>query len=621
MELKNIRNFCIIAHIDHGKSTLADRFLELTGTVEKRKMQDQMLDTMSIERERGITIKMQPVRMVYHPNRPIDNLPLTTDQFGQISNIKYQMLSDSTYMLNLIDTPGHVDFSYEVSRSLAAVEGAVLLVDATKGVQAQTLANLEQAQKLGLAIIPAVNKIDLPNARVEETKTEIAKLLHIEESDILHISGKTGEGVPELLERIISQVPAPTGNANSPLKALIFDSSYDAFKGIVAHVRIFDGAIKRHDIVRFMVAGAQSEALEVGIFKPGFESTGQLNAGEIGYIATGLKEINKVRVGETVTLAHNPTNQPYHGYKEPLRVVYASFFPHNADDFDTLRDAFAKLKLNDASFHFEPEQSDALGRGFRCGFLGVLHLDIIRERLKREYDIEPLITIPSVSYQIKLRNGQEQMVYSPSDIKDPANLLEIREPVAKLEILTSQEYLGAIMKLLDESRGIYKETHYITPEKIILRYEAPLAEIIVDFYDRLKSATSGYASLSYDIIGFVKNDLVRMDILVAGDLIEPMSQIVPRVSSEKRGRALVEKLKEIIPRQQFVVTIQASIGGKIIARTDISAVRKDVTKGLYGGDYTRKRKVLEKQKKGKKKMKASGSVNIPPDVYFKVLQR
>ena len=596
MDQKHIRNFCIIAHIDHGKSTLADRFLDLTKTVEKRKMQDQMLDTMSIERERGITIKMQPVRMTYK-------------------------LQATGYELNLIDTPGHVDFGYEVSRSLAAVEGAVLLVDCTKGVQAQTLANLEQAQKLGLAIIPAVNKIDLPNARVAETKTEIAKLLGIDESEVLSISGKTGEGVPELLERIVKQVPAPKGNATGPLKALIFDSSYDAYKGVVANVRLFDGTVRRHDIVRFMIAGTQSEVLEAGIFKPAFESTEELNAGEIGYIATGVKEINKVRVGETVTLVNNPTPEPLHGYKDPLRVVYASFFPQNADDFDTLRDALSKLKLNDASFHFEPEQSDALGRGFRCGVLGVLHMDIIRERLKREYGIEPLITIPSVSYQIKLRNGQEQLIYSPSDIKDPANVLEIREPYAKLEILTSPEYLGAVMRLLDESRGTYKETHYITPEKTILRYEAPLAEIIVDFYDKLKSATSGYASLSYDITGFVKNDLIRMDILVAGDLVEPMSQIVPRASAERRGRAMVEKLKEIIPRQLFAVTIQAAIGGKVIARADISAMRKDVTGYLYGGDYTRKRKLLEKQKKGKKKMKASGKVNIPPDVYFKVLQK
>ncbi len=596
MEQRNIRNFCIIAHIDHGKSTLADRFLDMTHTIEKRKMQDQMLDTMSIERERGITIKMQPVRMTYE-------------------------LQAVSYELNLIDTPGHVDFGYEVSRSLAAVEGAVLLVDSTKGVQAQTLANLEQAQKLGLAIIPAVNKIDLPNARVEETKTEIAKLLNIHESEILSLSGKTGEGVSELLERIVRQVPAPQGNAHGPLKALIFDSSYDAYKGVVANVRIFDGAVRRGDIVRFMIAGTQSEVLEVGIFKPAFESTGELGAGEIGYIATGVKEINRVRVGETVTLVSNPTPEPLHGYQDPLRVVFASFFPQSADDFDTLRDALSKLKLNDASFHFEPEQSDALGRGFRCGFLGVLHMDIIRERLLREYGVTPLITIPSVSYQIKLRNGSEQLIYSPSDIKDPAGVLEIREPYASIEILTSPEYLGAVMRLLDESRGTYKETHYLTPEKIVLRYDAPLAEIIVDFYDRLKSATSGYASLSYDITGFVRNDLIRMDILVAGDVVEPMSQIVPRASSERRGRALVEKLKEIIPRQMFAVTIQAAVGGKIIARADISAMRKDVTGYLYGGDYTRKRKLLEKQKKGKKKMKASGKVNIPPDVYFKVLQK
>ena len=596
MDQKNIRNFCIIAHIDHGKSTLADRFLELTGAVEKRKMQEQMLDTMSIERERGITIKMQPVRMTH-----------------TIKSVAYE--------LNLIDTPGHVDFGYEVSRSLAAVEGAILLVDCTKGVQAQTLANLEQAQKIGLTIIPAVNKIDLPNAHPEETKLEMAKLLDIEPEDILQISGKTGEGVLELLELVIANVPSPKGNANGPLKALIFDSSYDVYKGVVANIRVIDGAVKKHDVVKFMIAGTQSEVLEAGIFRPAYESTDVLNAGEIGYIATGVKEINKVRVGETVTLVSNPAIEPLHGYREPLRVVYASFFPQSADDFDILRDALSKLKLNDASFHFEPEQSDALGRGFRCGFLGVLHMDIIRERLNREYGIMPLITIPSVSYKIKMRNGAESLIYSASDMGDPANLLEISEPIARLEILTNQEYLGAVMRLLDESRGVYKDTHYITPEKIVLRYEAPLSEIIVDFYDRLKSATSGYASLSYDIVGFVKNDLIKMDILVAGDLVDPLSQIVPKASAEKRGKAMVEKLKEIIPRQLFSVSIQAAIGGKVIARSDISAMRKDVTGYLYGGDYTRKRKLLEKQKKGKKKMKASGSVNIPPDVYFKVLQK
>lgn len=596
MDQKHIRNFCIIAHIDHGKSTLADRLLELTATVEKRKMQDQMLDTMSIERERGITIKMQPVRMGW-------------------------VLDGEEYLLNLIDTPGHVDFGYEVSRSLAAVEGAILLVDATKGVQAQTLANLEQAIMQGLTIVPAVNKIDLPNARVEETREEIAKLLGISAQDILSISGKTGAGVSALLAKVVRDVPPPNGNSQAPLKALIFDSAYDSYKGVVANVRIVDGSVKAHEVVRFMMAGSSSEIIEVGIFKPALVAGTILNTGEIGYLATGLKEINKVRVGDTVTLEQNQATEALAGYKEPLRVVFASFFPQSADGFDVLRDALGKLKLNDASFFFEPEQSEALGRGFRCGFLGVLHMDILRERLLREYEIVPLITAPSVSYLIGERSGGEYTIYSPSQIKDPGNVVSIAEPYARVEILTDPLYLGQILKLLDESRGISKDTVYLTPEKVLIRYEVPLAEVVVDFYDRLKSATSGYASLSYEMTGYVKNDLVKMDIMIAGDLVEPFAQIVPRSQSERRGRALVAKLKEIVPRQMFAVSLQAAIGGKIIAREDIAAMRKDVTGYLYGGDYSRKKKLLEKQKKGKQRMKASGKVNIPPETYFKMLQR
>lgn len=595
MDQSHIRNFCIIAHIDHGKSTLADRFLELTGTVEKRKMQEQMLDTMSIERERGITIKMQPVRMRY-------------------------TLNAVPYALNLIDTPGHVDFGYEVSRSLAAVEGAILVVDATKGVQAQTLANLEQALAQGLRIIPAVNKIDLQNARTAETKEEIAKLLGIKESEILAISGKTGEGVQELLDCVVALVPAPKGNPSGTLKALIFDSSYDAYKGVIANIRVIDGSVQPRDKISFIGGRADAEVLETGVFKPHFEQSEGLSAGEIGYIATGIKEIQKVRVGDTVTL--QGSNVPaLAGYKEPQRVVFASFFPQDADDFDSLRDALGKLKLNDASFHFEPEQSDALGRGFRCGFLGVLHMDIIRERLLREYSIVPLITVPSVSYKIKMRNGEERMVYAPSQIDAAGQVAEIAEPFARLEIVTDTVYLGAVMKLLDESRAAYQETEYVTAQKVRLHYRAPLAEIIVDFYDRLKSATSGYASLSYEVDGFTAGDLARMDIMVAGEIMEPFAQIVPRAQAEKRGRALVEKLKEVLPRQLFAVSLQAAIGGKIIAREDMPAMRKDVTGYLYGGDYTRKKKLLEKQKKGKERMKASGKVNIPPEVYFKVLQK
>ncbi len=592
-----IRNFCIIAHIDHGKSTLSDRLLELTKTVEKRKMQDQLLDTMSLERERGITIKMQPVVMNY---------------FHKDGN---------EYLLNLIDTPGHVDFSYEVSRSLAAVEGAILLVDATKGMQAQTLAVLEQAQKQNLKILPAVNKIDLPNAMPKETKGEISKLLNIDESDILEISGKTGEGVLELIEKIISDIPAPKGDENAPLKALIFDSVFDSFKGVIANVRIVDGSVKRHDKIKSMILKSEAEVLECGIFKPNLFENPELKTGQIGYIATGLKEIDKIRVGDTLTLQKDPAKDSLPGYKEIQPVVFASLFPQDADDYDLLRDGLLKLRLNDSSLSFEPEQSEAFGRGFRCGFLGMLHMDILRERLKREHNIEPLITIPSVSYKIKLKNGEEKLVYSPAQMPDPTKISESSEPYVKLEIMTKSEYLGPIMTLLDRARGIYKDTQYITEDKVLLVYEAPLSEIIVDFFDDLKSATSGYASLNYELIGFKPAELVKMDILVAGDPVEALSRVVVRSQAQDIGRSMVTKLKDIIPRQLFAVSLQAAVGGKILAREDIPALRKDVTGYLYGGDITRKKKLLEKQKKGKKKMKQSGKVNIPPEVYFKVLKK
>lgn len=590
-----IRNFCIIAHIDHGKSTLADRFLEVTQTVEKRKMQEQLLDTMSIERERGITIKMQPVRMNY-----------------QLKAVSYQ--------LNLIDTPGHVDFNYEVSRSLAAVEGAVLLVDATKGIQAQTLTVLDQAQKQNLTIIPAVNKIDLPNAMVKETKEEIAKFLNVDESEILEISGKTGVGAPELLEKIIEKIPPPKGGADSPLKALIFDSIFDSYKGVIVNVRVVDGSVKKSDKIKFMIQGTEAEALECGVFKPHLQPADSLSAGEIGYIATGLKDIGQAKVGDTVTLKDNPADSYLSGYKESKPVVFASLFPQDADDYNLLRDGLMKLRLNDSSIVFEPEQSEAFGRGFRCGFLGMLHMDISRERLKREHGIEPLITIPSVVYKIDLKDS-EKIIYSPSQMPDPSHIIKMEEPYAKIEIMAPSEYIGGIMSLLDKARGIYKDTQYLSGEKILLLYEAPLAEIIVDFYDDLKSITSGYASLNYELIGFRESDLVKMDILVAGDQVEALSRIVPRSQAQEVGREMVAKLKDIIPRQMFSVSLQAAIGGKIVAREDISAFRKDVTGYLYGGDITRKRKLLEKQKKGKKKMKSMGKVDIPPEVYFNVLKK
>jgi len=592
-----IRNFCIIAHIDHGKSTLSDRLLEFTGTIEKRKMQEQLLDTMSIERERGITIKMQPVRM------------------------DFKHKSGENYILNLIDTPGHVDFNYEVSRSLAAVEGAVLLVDATKGMQAQTLAVLDQAQKQNLTIIPAVNKIDLPNAMTKEVKEEISMFLEVEESEIMEISGKTGQGVPELLEKIIEKIPVPKGNTEAPLKALIFDSVFDSFKGVIANVRIVDGAVSKTDKIKFMIQKSEAEVLECGVFKPELVSTGAIKTGEIGYIATGLKEIDKVRVGDTITLQKQPAEKALSGYKEVQPVVFASLFPQDADDYDLLRDGLLKLRLNDSSLSFEPEQSEAFGRGFRCGFLGMLHMDILRERLKREFGIEPLITIPSVSYKVNLKSGEEKIIYSPGQMPDPTLIESTEEPYTRMEIMTKSEYMGGIMKLLDQARGVYKDTKYISQDKVILEYEAPLAEIIVDFFDDLKSVTSGYASLSYELIGFKKAELSRLDILVAGDPVEALSRIVVKHQAQEVGRSMVAKLKDIIPRQMFAVSLQAAIGGKIVAREDISAMRKDVTGYLYGGDITRKKKLLEKQKKGKKKMKQSGKVNIPPEVYFKVLKK
>ncbi len=592
-----IRNFCIIAHIDHGKSTLSDRLLELTKTIEKRKMQEQLLDTMSIERERGITIKMQPVRM------------------------DFKHKDGNEYILNLIDTPGHVDFSYEVSRSIAAVEGAVLLVDATKGMQAQTLAVLEQAQKQGLVIIPAINKIDLPNAMPKEVKEEISKFLEIDLSEIIEISGKTGEGVSGLLDEIIKKVPAPTGDSGAPLKALIFDSIFDAYKGVIANVRIVDGQVKRHDKIKSMVLKSDAEVLECGVFKPQLVAKDELFSGEIGYVATGLKEIDRVRVGDTITLKNNEAEEALPGYKDVQPVVFASLFPQDADDYDLLRDGLLKLRLNDSSLSFEPEQSEAFGRGFRCGFLGMLHMDILRERLKREFNIEPLITIPSVSYNVKLKNGQEKLVYSPIQMPDQSEIEESQEPFIKLEIMTKSEYMGGIMKLLDKARAIYQDTKYFTDQKVLLIYEAPLSEIIVDFFDDLKSVTSGYASLNYELIGFKPAELVKMDILVAGDRVEALSRVVVRSQVQEIGKSMVAKLKEIIPRQLFAISLQAAVGGKILAREDISAMRKDVTGYLYGGDITRKRKLLEKQKKGKKKMKQSGKVNIPPEVYFKVLKK
>lgn len=571
--MQDIRNFVIIAHIDHGKSTLADRFLELTGTVEKRKMQEQYLDTMELERERGITIKLQPVRMGY-------------------------TLHDTRYMLNLIDTPGHVDFSYEVSRSLAAVEGAILLVDATQGVQAQTLANLHLAQAQKLVIIPVINKIDLPNARVTEVEEEM-KSLGVGTTGVLKISAKDGTGVGQVLEAIIERVPPPA-NQGSTLKALIFDSAFDTYKGVLAYVRVFGGSVQAGDKLKLFASRADVDAIEVGTFAPALTKTTSLSVGEIGYIATGLKDVGQVRVGDTLFSSSDDVN-PLPGYKEPRPVVFASFYPEDGDQYDELRDALGKLKLTDASLTYEPESSPALGRGFRLGFLGMLHVEIISERLKREFGLKLVISTPSVAYHFK-----------PGMIE---------EPMATLEILVPARYLGQVMKLVSEIRSMYQTTTYLTKELVIVKYRVPLVEIITDFYDKLKSVSSGYASMSYEPAWYQAADLVRLDILVAGDLVEPFSRIVPRERAYHEGKRIVEKLKLVIPRQWFMVTLQAAIGGKIIARENLSALRKDVTGYLYGGDITRKKKLLEKQKRGKKKMQERGKVDIPQGVFLEMLKK
>jgi GTP-binding protein LepA len=600
--MQNIRNFCIIAHIDHGKSTLADRFLELTGTVEKRKMQEQYLDQMELERERGITIKLQPVRMKYSLN-------------GQ------------DYILNLIDTPGHVDFTYEVSRSLAAVEGAVLLVDATKGVQAQTLANLHLAQQQNLKIIPVINKIDLPNARTAQVKEELSYLLSIEPEEILEISGKNGTNVEKLLVKIVKEVPPPIGDIETEAKALIFDSTFDAYKGVIAYVRVFSGSLKRDNKILAFATKAKADVIEVGYFLPKLNISNKVESGEIGYIATGLKDPGQIRVGDTITtIASNqqlpPASfKPLEGYKEPRPMVFASFFPENADDYDILKDALGKLKLTDASLIYEPESSAGLGRGFRVGFLGMLHVEIISERLKREFGLNLIVSTPSVEYAVKLKSRNEIKIRSASLLPDPTHIETIAEPMVNLEILAPAEYLGGVMDLVSHFRNTYVSTEYLGKDTVILKYRTPLAEIVTDFYDKLKSVSSGYASMSYELTDPEVSDLVRLDILLSGDMVEPFSRIVPREQAHHIGREMAAKLKDIVPPQWFQVAIQAVIGGKIIARETIKARRKDVTGYLYGGDVTRKMKLLEKQKKGKKKMEESGKVNLPQEVFLKMLKR
>ena len=607
MDLSHIRNFCIIAHIDHGKSTLADRFLEITSTLNKREMKHgQMLDTMDLEQERGITIKLQPVRMEWN-------------------------YKGEKYILNLIDTPGHVDFYYEVSRSLAACEGAILVVDATQGIEAQTLANCYMALEHNLEIVPVLNKIDLPSADPARRAKEIESALGIPAEDIIFVSAKEGTNVEKVLERVIERVPAPkSASDKDELKALIFDSVYDIYKGVVAYVRVQSGSIKRGDKVYFLNTKKEVEVLEVGYFKPKYQVASILMPGEVGYIVTGLKDVRESRVGDTVWRAGTSgftveNAKPLEGYKIVTPFVFAGIYCTDTDDYPLLRDALEKLQLNDSAISFAPEQSGALGYGFRCGFLGLLHMDIVQERLEREYNLSLIATAPSVSYIVVMKGKNEvhedKFISSPSDLPDPATIHEIKEPWVKVEILTPKDCVGGIMTLCSDKRGISKNMHYIDENRVILTFELPLASIVVDFYDQLKSISSGYASMNYEHLDYRVGDLVKLDILIAGEKVDALSLIVHRKDAFYAGSALVKKLKELIPKHQFVIPIQAAIGGKIIARETISAYRKDVTGYLYGGDVTRKRKLLEKQKKGKKRMKMMGKVELPQEAFLAVLKK
>lgn len=591
MEQPHIRNFCIIAHIDHGKSTLADRLLEMTGTVLMRDMKAQLLDRMDLEREKGITIKLAPVRMQYKGHE-----------------------------LNLIDTPGHVDFSYEVSRSLQACEGAILVVDASQGIQAQTLANVYLAMSADLKIIPVLNKIDLPAADVPRVSAEIINLLGCEQEDILQISAKTGEGVDKVLERIVADVPAPTGTAVRSPRALIFDSYYDDYRGVILYIRVFDGEIAKNSQFKMMATSAEGIALEVGSLQPDMTPSQKLSAGEIGYIVTNLKTTRDARVGDTVTSAKDPATGPLPGYKEVLPFVYAGFFPESNDKYQDLKDAVEKLSLSDSALQFAPENSPVLGFGVRIGFLGLLHMDIVRERLEREYNLELVVTNPSTDYQITLQNGEHIDIKSASELPDVATIAEIREPWVNGEIIVPDEYVGAVIQLISTKRGLQKNLSYVD-KRAVVSFEAPLANLLTDFYDQLKSVTSGYGSFNYELSGYRPEDLVKLDFYVAGERVDALSLMVHRSESQSLGREITEKLKEVIPRQNFQVALQAAIGAKFIARETISAYRKDVTSGLYGGDVSRKKKVLAKQAKGKKRLKRFGKVDIPAEAFTVLLKR
>ena len=609
MPQDHIRNFCIIAHIDHGKSTLADRLLDMTKTIATNKITAQFLDSMDLEKEKGITIKLKPVRMLY-------KFPISNSQF-----------SNKDFILNLVDTPGHVDFSYEVSRSLAAVEGAVLLVDATQGIQAQTLANIDLAKKQNLVIIPVVNKIDMPAARVEESCQELATVLGVQPEEVLRISAKNGLNVEQVLQAVIEKVPSPEarnpGADQKPFRALIFDSTYDAFKGVLALVRVMDGSIKDREKIELLAAKTQAEIKELGYLAPAIDPQQEILTGEIGYIATGIKEPGKVRVGDTIAKVQPPNVpkiQALGGYQEPNPMVFASFYPENPEDFELLKVALSKLKLQDPALVYEPEMKEALGRGFRCGFLGTLHVEIISERLEREFNLGLVISTPSVIYKIFNRRGEQQVIYSASDWPDPTNIEKMEEPWVLLEIIAPSNYLGKLMDVLKDVGGNYLETDYLAGTRAIIKYEAPLRAIVANLYDKIKSTSQGYASLNYTMLGYRPAVLVKMEIWIAGRPEEAFSRIVEEHDAHEQGKKLVEKLKEALPQQQFTVALQAVIGGKVIARETISARRKDVTGYLYGGDKSRKKKLLEKQKKGKALMKDKGKVTVPSKTFLEIFR-
>jgi GTP-binding protein LepA len=593
--MKNIRNFCIIAHIDHGKSTLADRLLEHTKTISDRDMQAQVLDDMDLEREKGITIKSHAIQMNYiHGGQP--------------------------YVFNLIDTPGHVDFSYEVSRALAACEGALLLVDAAQGIQAQTISNLYLALENDLEIIPVINKIDMEGAMIPEVKDQIIELIGCKEEEILLASGKTGIGIEEILEAIVNRIPAPKGDPEAPLQALIFDSVFNSFRGIIAYYRIFNGSIKKGDKVKFFNTDQEYFADEVGILKLGLQPTQTVKTGDVGYIITGIKNAKEVKVGDTITLSVNPSSEAINGFEEVKPMVFAGIFPVNTEDFEELRDCMEKLQLNDASLTFELETSQALGFGFRCGFLGMLHMEIIQERLEREFNQTVITTVPNVSFIAHTTRQETIIVNNPSEMPDPSKLERIEEPYIKAQIITKPDYIGNIMTLCLGKRGILLNQNYLTPSRVELMFEIPLTEIVFDFYDKLKSQTRGYASFDYSPIGYRDSDIAKMDILLNGDKVDALSALIHRSRAQDFGRKLCEKLKELLPRQQFMIAIQAAIGAKILARETISAMRKDVTAKCYGGDISRKRKLLEKQKEGKKRMRQIGNVEVPQEAFLAVLK-